>query len=297
MKRLLLLLALASLGFAAAFAAPRLVASAAIVRVPTAPLGPVEQAMNFLLSAPAAEAQTQPVDLWATYYDMPTVRPAAATDASAKPLLDRRGRAISAPLSREDWCNVAMQGSAWVKNPDGSQTAYVYIDSGGPDQMDCGAHFGDLSPAIKYATRHARFAAFHHPQGCDVRPIPLMAYRNIAVDADRIPMGTVLFVPGLQGRSFWMNGEFYVHDGYVIASDKGGAIKGNHIDLFVDDGAAMPFRDVVSSNRRDTFQAYVVPRDAPAAQALMATRSEICRDVRGPGRRGVRTASAQANPT
>jgi 3D (Asp-Asp-Asp) domain-containing protein len=283
MKKLLLLLALASLGFAAAFAAPKLMPAQSI-RIPMAEMGPVDLAMTFRLPEPKAKGD-KPLSLWATYYDLPVIR-AAAEDKSAKPLLGRNGKAISAPLSARDWCNVAMQGSAWVKNPDGSSTAYVYIDSNGPDQVDCAGSFGDLSDEIKDATRRARFAAFHHPYACDVRPIPLMAYRTIAVDPNRIPMGTVLYVPALVGRSFWMNGEFYIHDGYVVASDRGGAIRGNHIDLFVDEGVAMPFRDVVTSSKRDTFEAYVVPSDSPSARALMASRTEVCRDIKGPGRRG-----------
>jgi hypothetical protein len=118
-----------------------------------------------------------------------------------------------------------------------------------------------------------------------------MAYRNIAVDEDRIPMGTVFFVPELAGRSFWMEGEFYVHDGYVIASDKGGAIEGNHIDLFVDDGVAMPFRDVVTSTKKDTFEAYVVAKDDPAARALMASRTEVCSDAPRRGKKKLASKS------
>jgi 3D (Asp-Asp-Asp) domain-containing protein len=283
MKKLLLLLALASLGFAAAFAAPKLM-PAPSVRVPMAEMGPVDLAMTFRLAEPKAKAD-KPLSLWATYYDLPVIK-SAPDDKSARPLLGKNGKAISSPLSPRDWCNVAMQGSAWVKEADGSSTAYVYIDSNGPDQVDCAKSFGDLSDEIKDATRHARFAAFHHPYACDVRPIPLMAYRTIAVDSTRIPMGTVLYVPDLVGRSFWMNGEFYIHDGYVVASDRGGAIRGNHIDLFVDEGVAMPFRDVVTSSKRDTFDAFVVPRDSPAAKALLASRTEVCSDVKGPGRRG-----------
>ncbi len=106
----------------------------------------------------------------------------------------------------------------------------MYVDSRGPEQVVCDKYFGELSGGIKSATRRARFQPFHHPQACDVRTIPLMAFRTIAVDRDRIKMGTVLYIPSLRGRTFWNNGEIFTHDGYVIASDTGGAIEGNHID-------------------------------------------------------------------
>src|SRR5262249_45606807 len=149
------------------------------------------------------------------------------------PLLGRNGKAISPPLSIADWCDAAMQGSVWVDNGEDEPTAYMYVDSGGPDQVTCDRHFGDLSETIKIATRHARFVPFHHPKACDVRTIPLMAFRTVAVDPAVFKIGTVLYVPSLRGKGFWLDGQLYAHDGYVVASDTGGAIEGNHIDMFV----------------------------------------------------------------
>lgn len=283
MKRFIFVALLALAGFAF-FVGPSLrsaAASASISRLPAAPLHPAEEAVRFLLGEPATADLGNKLDLWATWYNMPTVRAAEATEASAVPLMGLRNSAISAPLAREDWCNAAMQGSVWVEGADGKPTAYVFIDDKGPTQdINCDAQFGDLSDGIKNATKRARFAAFHHPKGCDVRPIPLMAYRTIAVDADRIPMGTVLYVPALRNHGFWANGELYVHDGYLVASDRGGAIKGNHIDLFIGERDAPPFPDVVKSHAGATFEAYVVPKTDPAAQALKASYAEVCADVK-----------------
>lgn len=284
MKRLLVALMLISAGFLAAFSAP-VFRPAATLRLERADLSPVSKAMNFLLDEPEAKAKR--IDLWATYYHMPTVRAAKAEDKGAVALPGKDGKAISPKLSREDWCNAAMQGSISVMGEDGQPTSYVFIDSNGPQQsFDCDDKFGDLSTEIKWATRHARFAAFKHPRGCDVRPIPLMTYRTIAVDSSRIPMGSVLFVPELKGRTFWTDGEFYTHDGYIVASDRGGAIKGNHIDFFVEDSGSTEVREMVTSRQRDTFTAYFVPETDPAVIAIKASREEMCRGTKGPGRRG-----------
>ena len=67
--------------------------------------------------------------------------------------------------------------------------------------------------------------------------------------------------------------------------DRGGAIEGNHIDMFVDNAAGKPFPDIVRSNSRYTFEAFIVPKEDPAALALAAAHAEVCKDSDGPGRK------------
>ena len=281
MKRFLLV-SLLSLAGLAAFASPAFGPGHIRRPPPPNPLGSSGLALNFLLDAPKAEAGKE-MKLWATYYHMPTIE-ASDAKASGAPLLGKNGKPISPALSVHDWCDAAMQGSIRIANPGGDQTGYMFVDADGPEQLNCDSHFGELSEGVKAATRHARFVAFHHPRACDVRAIPLMAFRTIAVDPDHIPMGTVLYVPSLRGQGFWMEGQLYTHDGYVVASDRGGAIRDNHIDMFVSDAASAPFPEVVSSSARDTFKAFVVPPNDPAVLALKQSQEEICRDVSGPGR-------------
>lgn len=64
---------------------------------------------------------------------------------------------------------------------------------------------------------------------------PLQPYRTVAVDPRVIKLGSLLYVPALEGRTMpgrppWGG---YVHDGCVVADDVGGAIKGKQLDLFV----------------------------------------------------------------
>ncbi len=257
-----------------------------------APMHPTEAALNFMLDEPGDAALTakKKTKLWATYYHMPTVRP-SWTSVAAKPLIDRKGNAVSPPLAIKDWCDAAMQGSIWVDNGKDAPTAYMYVDSGGPEQVACDRYFGDLSGGIKSATRRARFQPFHHPKACDVRNIPLMAFRTIAVDRDRVKMGTVYYVPKLRGKTFWSDGELFTHDGYLIASDTGGAIEGNHIDMFVDDADVDPFPDIVRSNSRSTFEAFVIAKDHPMSVALHDAGDEICKDSDRPGRKRKKPAA------
>ena len=64
---------------------------------------------------------------------------------------------------------------------------------------------------------------------------PLQPFRTVAVDPKVIKLGTLLYVPLLEGRTMpgrppWGG---FVHDGCVIADDTGGGIDGNQLDLFV----------------------------------------------------------------
>ena len=60
---------------------------------------PTQQAINFMLDAPddAVLTAKKKMNMWATYYHMPTVRP-SWTSVAAKPLLRDRSQAGLAPL-------------------------------------------------------------------------------------------------------------------------------------------------------------------------------------------------------
>jgi 3D (Asp-Asp-Asp) domain-containing protein len=64
---------------------------------------------------------------------------------------------------------------------------------------------------------------------------PLQPFRTVAVDPKIVKLGSLLYVPLLEGRTMpgrqpWGG---YVHDGCVVADDTGGHISGTRIDLFV----------------------------------------------------------------
>ena len=66
--------------------------------------------------------------------------------------------------------------------------------------------------------------------GCKV-----VAMRTVAVDKNLIPRRTVLFIKETVGVKM-PDGK--IHDGYWYASDVGGAIKGERIDLYTGQGSA-----------------------------------------------------------
>ncbi len=237
-----------------------------------------ERAASFILDAPEEDALGTGLQLWATHYHTPSIAPAAPTISAAFPLLGRNGQPISPPLLHRDWCEAALQGSVSIRQG-GKATAYVFVDAKGPEQANCDQWLGSLSDGVKTATRRARFMEVNHPRGCGVRNHPLVPYRTIAVDPDTIPLDTVVFVPELRGRTFAMDGQSFVHDGYLVAGDRGGAIKGRHIDVFLDESGAGPLEDLFASTASRTFTAHMLGGDHPASAAVRATQSASCEPV------------------
>ncbi len=87
-------------------------------------------------------------------------------------------------------------------------------------------------------------------------------------------------MPELRGIKFEYDGRSYTHDGYLFAGDRGGAIRGKHIDVFMIDDGFAPFEELFASTNKRTFSAYLVPPDtAGGARRKRSTRPASAKET------------------
>lgn len=129
-------------------------------------------------------------------------------------LYNRKGCKRIAKVSRKDARQLALQGGG--KLDDGRILIYA-------GRCSC-------SKTACYA-----LAEGSHEWGTGANDRPLSPFRSVAVDPSRVAIGTVLYVPELDGLT--VPGHLpeggSVHDGCVVADDRGGGIKGRQLDLFM----------------------------------------------------------------
>jgi 3D (Asp-Asp-Asp) domain-containing protein len=79
-----------------------------------------------------------------------------------------------------------------------------------------------------------RTARRGHSWGTGVHARPLSPFRSVAVDPSRVSIGTVLYIPELDGLTMPGRPPYggFVHDGCVVADDQGGGVRGRQLDLF-----------------------------------------------------------------
>lgn len=187
---------------------------------------------------------------WATHYQIPTFRDAGN---QGYPLLDMTGRSLGASLHSEDWCHASLEGSVRVLSHHGKATVFNYIGNRDEQlQVDCSPWVS--LPGLGYS----RFYKAKGEFGDGVNGYVLRPYRTIAVDPSWVAFGTVLFVPAARGTALIMpDGSKVIHDGYFFVGDTGGALYGNHLDVFIGSAEENPFK-FVRSSKSYAFEIYVI---------------------------------------
>lgn len=187
--------------------------------------------------------------LWATYYYLPQVQ----TVSQGHALRDLAGNSLGPVLSHRDWCNSAMEGSVRVIDSNGEGVTYNYVGTSSVNSVDCTSIF-PRHPK----TGQVKFRLANGSYGDGVKSYKLIPFRTIAVDRTVIPYGSVVYIPSARGNKIILpDGSETVHDGYFFAGDTGGAIKGNHIDVYIGVAKSNPFKWIKSSSS-GTFKAQVV---------------------------------------
>jgi 3D (Asp-Asp-Asp) domain-containing protein len=200
------------------------------IAIPAAPSG---AAADFSLPPPASPAPATQRMIWSTAYIAYLANESSGADAVA--LTDMSGHRLGPQLPHADWCHAAMEGTVSVHQPDAGFRTFNFAGQSTAAATDCRDVFPHVGAGVLEGTNRATFAAVppDAPYGLGVATFRLVPWRSIAVDATVFPVPTVLFIPSLRGTHFTLpDGRQMQHDGYVMAVDKGGAIRGVHIDFF-----------------------------------------------------------------
>lgn len=200
----------------------------------------------------------QSINLWATYYYTPNM----ADGTGDVPLRSKSGDPLGPNVSRKDWCTIALEGSVRISKDNEEPRTYNYAGTTSDYAVNCKDFF-------KFDVSKTKFSLAVGPWGDGLQNLYILSpYRTIATDASTIKPGTVLFIPKARGAKIKLpNGNIIFHDGYFFAGDKGGAIKGNHIDVFIGTDHNAPYFPWIKSTSSGTFTAYIV-KDAKIISEL-----------------------------
>lgn len=190
------------------------------------------------------------ISLWATFYYSKVLKD--TKDVRDIPLLDMQGNKLGPSLKQSDWCKAGIEGTAII---DG--VVYNYAGNTGRSQTSCSLR----------STETVRWTKSPYKYGVGNKNNPLIPFYSIATDQKIIPFGTLVFIPEAVGVEYFFEDQKRVHDGFFRADDVGGAIKGNHIDVFIGNvegglagaSALNPFR-FIKSNSSKTFEAFIVKK-------------------------------------
>lgn len=186
--------------------------------------------------------------LWATYYNLPLLE-----DTSGNyPLRDKLGAELGPRISHRGWCDAAMEGSVRILYKNGEAKTFNYAGTTTEFPTDCKDYF-------KIDVSKTKFREAFGPYGDGYDNYILEPYRTIASDNTQIPLGTVIYIPKARGAIITLkSGRVITHDGYFFIGDRGGAIKGNHVDVFIGTHAKATFFPWVGSVETKTFEAFIV---------------------------------------
>ncbi len=191
------------------------------------------------------------IDLWATWYYVPTVE----SIPDGIPLLDEKEEPTGFCLDSCKWCDAVIEGTVLFKT-DSGDVVLNYAGRSDSVLFDCRKCSG-LENYSGYEKSGKVLFKESSGFGEGVNGYNLVPYRTIATDPEVIPFGTVVYIPEAKGTKFMRDEVSFVHDGYFFAGDTGSAIKGNHIDIFVGTDIKSPF-DFVKSSSSGLFRVFII---------------------------------------
>jgi 3D (Asp-Asp-Asp) domain-containing protein len=204
---------------------------------------PLAQADDFSLPK-AATGELKKLTLHVSQYHVVHAKPGMEVQ-----LLNIDDEPLGVGLSREDFCTAALQGTVEV-----SGVLYSVAGKGNDSLVDCALPEFSCPRCAAFDLGSNRFVRLASTDGLGAKAYGLVPYRTIAVKADGLKLGTVLYIPAARGLKL-PNGK--KHDGYFLVADFG-AMGDNQIDLYT--GAKPLHWKILGSGtaRSRSVTAYVV---------------------------------------
>jgi 3D (Asp-Asp-Asp) domain-containing protein len=173
---------------------------------------PEEAATRSTDETPAADRAAELGTFQLTYYWL--AEPRGSKLAKTETLFHRKGCKTVATVSPTFARRLRVEGGGRLSD------GRVVSTSG---TCDCPS-----SPCYFEPGKHKRW-------GVGVGKRALSPFRSVAVDPTTVSIGTMLYIPALDGLSMpgakpWGG---FVHDGCVIADDRGGSVRGRQLDFFM----------------------------------------------------------------
>lgn len=215
---------------------------------------------KFNFPEPSPNDLESPMKLWATYYYLPSIE----EDSGSLPLRNLIGEELGPKLTLQHWCDTAMEGSVKINFINGDTKTYNYHNVTDEYFVNCKTIYPKHTGIGKTKFREANGV-----YGDGLEDYILAPYRTFATDISLIKPGTALYVPKARGAKIKLdNGRTIIHDGYFFAADKGGAIKGSHVDVYIGVSKSAPFFPWIGSSQNKSFEAFVV-KDPKIIQELL----------------------------
>jgi len=203
---------------------------------------------DFIFDAPEnIDELGEPLSLWATNYYISQYK----NTPGEIPLRNEAGEELGVYLPLRSWCLSALEGTVRIQFEDGSTKIFNYHVSNELSPVDCSAE-------VPYDVSKTKFRLSKTIFGEGVLNYQLVPFRSIATDPLIIPHGTVLYIPDARGNKIKLGDKIITHDGYFFASDRGGAIKDNHIDVYTGLFHRVNYFPWVGHKLETTFKAYII---------------------------------------
>lgn len=153
-----------------------------------------------------------------TYYDFPNENDHRGKSSSAAPLMNASCKPI-ATVPRTFHDAVCVQGSGSLAN--GTTVSFA--------KRDCAC--AEICPRTGQRICFEPLDRATFPWGRGAAGRPITPLRSVAADTSVLPMGTVLYIPELDG----IEGDGGKSDGCFVVEDRGLRVQGDHVDIFTGD--------------------------------------------------------------